>query len=308
MSKPEKIIEEAKRLEKSKSIFEYFMKDITYNRYEQISELYEKAGYMYKIEDKSKALECFILSYENLSLYPNIYDTGNYKIKKLLTEIAELYSKIDYLQSIEYYEKIIVILMEIGDIANIAKIYEIIGNTYFDNSEYEKAYAIYLKIIDLLNFNDKHIEIKRNVVEKICEIYCEKESIVDIFKLLKLNFDVGEEYLKKKLGYISARSFIFNGLLMNFATEDFVETNNNLRKYSYMDHTFTTTREHEFVSKLIYMQETNNYEEFAFLCDGYDKIKSLSKIQLKILLKIKNNTPYTDDYMENKNESENDLC
>ena len=214
MSNPENYIVEAKRLEKSKSIFEYIWKETSNERYEKISELYEKAGNIYKISDKSKAIKCLSKSYNYLILVLDSFGSNEYKIKKILSDIAELYVKIDYTKSIEYYGKIINHYTEKGDVVNIIKIYEIIGNIYFDNNEFKKANEIYSKTIEIINSNDKSIDIKKNIIDKIGEIYYSDESVVNHFELAKLYYSISEDYLKKKLGYLTAT--IFNMKLYNF--------------------------------------------------------------------------------------------
>ena len=49
MINPNIYIDQATKLENSKSVFEYLSNDITLQRYEKISELYEKAGNICKI-------------------------------------------------------------------------------------------------------------------------------------------------------------------------------------------------------------------------------------------------------------------
>lgn len=290
MLNPENIINEAKQLEKSKKILEYFMNELTTERYKKISELYEKAGNIYKInDDKIKALKCFMKSYNYLILLSDSCSFYDYDIKKILIEIAELYSIIDYSKSIEYYEKIINIYVEKGDILNIVKIYQIISNIYFDSGDYEKSYEINLKIIGIIGLSNKFIDIKKKIIEKISQIYNTKESVVNIFEFAKLNFSICDDYLKLNLGYMSPRYYILNGLLMNLVVEDIVKTKINFEKYSEMDNTFLTSREGAFASKLIMAVESFDSDELSFICGDYDKIKPFDNIQINLLLKIKNN-------------------
>ena len=132
MLDPQIFIDQAKKLEKSKSVFEYLIGDITSNRYEKIAELYNKAGNIYKISDKEKAIGCFKKVLDYKSQLSNTY--FDFNKKDILLNIAELYLTMDYVKSIEYYEQVINYYSEKGDITYIIKYYEIIGDIYWTNN------------------------------------------------------------------------------------------------------------------------------------------------------------------------------
>ena len=309
MIQPNIYIEQAVKLENSKSVFEYLSNDIRIQRYEKISELYEKAGNICKISNKELAIEYFIKAYNYLV---NL-DSDDYKLKRLLSELSELYLKINYVKSIECLEKILNWYTIKGDISNVIKTKKSIGDIYFDNNCFKEAYLVYVDVLEIINLNDKCIDIKRNVVEKISEIYYNNESIINLLELSKLYFIMADYYIKKNIVFLSARNFILGGLLMNLAMDDIVQANNNYEMYSSKDNTFQSSREGIFVSKIINSVDTNDYDEISFLCAEYDKVKPLDKIQVKLLIKIKENIGFIDLANDNVNtnnddEIEDDLC
>ena len=127
----EYIINEAERLEKNSNFLEYIFTQLKLNRYEQIAELYEKAGRICKICDKLLAVKYFTKA-SNYYQLANVFDL-NYKQKEILTELANLYLKIDYRKSIKYYNKLVDHYYSHGDISNIIKTHKTIGDIYFDN-------------------------------------------------------------------------------------------------------------------------------------------------------------------------------
>jgi tetratricopeptide (TPR) repeat protein len=288
MSNPEQYIEEAKKLENSKSVFEFLMKDMTNERYEKISELYEKAGNIYKLSDKNKAIKCFVKAHNYLLETSHIYSM-DYQIKKFIIEIAELYLKIDYTKSIEYYEKLINYYTEKGDISIVSKTYEIIGNIYFDNNCIDEAKKILVKTLELTNMTDKSNDVKRRVGDKLGEIiimFNEKNSSA-FLEASKLYFDLAEDYLKTKLGHYSAKKYIFLGMLADMAGGDLVKTQIDLDKFSSLDHTFLSSREGVFISKLIDLVNSNDSEGISELSACFDKVTPFDKIQVNLLLEIK---------------------
>jgi tetratricopeptide (TPR) repeat protein len=200
-------IQQAVKLENSKSIFEFISNDITFQRYEKISELYEKAGNICKLSNKELAIKYFNKAYNYLV---NL-NSDDYKLKILLSELSELYLKINYMKSIECLEKILNWYTIKGDISNVIKTKKSIGDIYFDNNCLKDAYLVYIDIIEIINSNDKCIDVKRNIVERIGEIYYNNESIINLLELSKLYFTISDDYLKKNIGYISARNFILDG-------------------------------------------------------------------------------------------------
>lgn len=263
------------------------------------------------------AIKYFIKAYN----YTVKSGSDDYKLKTLLMELYELYLKIDYVKSIECLDKILNWYITRGDIYNVIKTRKTIGDIYFDNGYLEESYSIYINVLEIINLNEKCNDVKRNIVEKICEIYYMKETIINLFELSKLYFSIVDDYLKKNIEYISARNFILNGLLMNLVTDDIVQTNNNFEMYLNKVSTFQNSREGVFISKIIKGANASDCEEITFLCAVYDRVKPLDKIQVKLLIKIKenlgfinstnddvNNDDVNNDDINNDDEIENDLC
>lgn len=289
MIKPDIYIQEAVKLENSKSVYEYMIKDLTLQRYEKISELYEKAGNIYKMTDKILSIDCMVKSYNYL--IQTDYSFNSYKIKKLAGEIAELYKQIDFSKSIEYLEKVLNYYTIQGDVLGVIKTHEQIGEIYFDNEHFGEAKKIYFKIIELVNSSSKSFDVKKTVVEKLGEIYCRNESTISVNELSNLYFSVGDDYLKKNnlMSKSLAKKYIFIGLLMDLASNDFVKAKNNLNKYSSMYSILTNSNEDMFMSGIFDAVDTNDSEKISILSTQYNKITILTNLQVKLLLQIKAN-------------------
>lgn len=287
---PQLYIDQAKKLENSKSIFEYLINDITLNRYEKIIELYNKAGNIYKISDKEKAIKCYKKVLHYGSQLTEIYSFGELKKKEILLNIAELYSGINYVKSIEYYEQIINYYTEKGDIFNIIKFYEIIGDLYWVNNCIEKSKNIYYKILNLSNSNltDKSISTKKKICERLCEILINTNNSTNILEASKIYFDLAEEFTKHKLLTYQAKKYILLGLLADCACDDIVKGKMDLEKYSNIDLSFITSNEGLFVINIFEAIESNDSDKISFLCADLNKISQLDNIQVNLLLKIKN--------------------
>lgn len=62
---------------------------------------------------------------------------------------------------------------------------------------FKEAHAVYINVLDMIDSYDKYDYIKKNIVEKLGEIYYMNESIINLSELSKLYFNLGDEYLKK---------------------------------------------------------------------------------------------------------------
>lgn len=289
MTNPQIYIDEAKKLENSKSVFEYLMKDITSSRYEKIVELYNKAGNIYKISDKEKAIKCFkrVLHY-NSQLTDTCYELNK---KDILLNIAELYSKVDYTKAVEYYEQIINYYTEKGDVYNITKYYEIIGDLYWENNCAEESKQIYYKTLNLINSNlsDKYVSSKKRICERICEILLNSSSNLSNFlEAGKIYFELADEMLKQKLLVYQAKKYILLGLLANCAGDDIVKAKIDLEKYYNLDYSFGVSNEYIFAKKIFDAIDSNNSDQLSDLCADLNRIIPLDKFQVNLLSKIKN--------------------
>jgi len=80
-----------------------------------------------------------------------------------------------------------------------------------------------------------------------------------------------------------------------------------------MENTFLNSQEGIFIRKLIEIIESMDLDEFTFLCGDYDKVKTLDKLQIKLLSKIKENIGGINNINIDKDngyilEQEIDLC
>ena len=297
-------IMDAIKLENSKSILELFDKNITSQRYEKISELYEKAANITKLHNQQLAIDYFIKA----SKYLEKSNLNDYKLKTYWDDIATLYLNIDYLKSIVYKNKVLNWYKIHGNIYGITKTYKDIGTIYKDNKYIKEAFEVYLEIIKIIELDNKYLDIKKHAVKQIGELYYMEDSIIDLLTLAKLYINLGYDYLKLSLGSLCAKDYVFNGLLMNIANDDIVETNIVLNKYLDSTHTFINSREHILIENIINAVEMNDHEKISFLASEYDKITPLDKIQIKLLLIIKENIKKNINHNDIDHFDENDLC
>lgn len=279
---PEDYINQATKLENKKSFLEYFFQDITWDRYDKITELYTKAGNIYKLSDKIKAIQCYKKVLK--------YDQNEFNKNKILLNIAELYKIIDYNKSITYYEKIISNYEEKGELDKIIKYKEIIGDLYLSNNCIDKSLQIYSEILQTINFNsdNKNLNTKKKICEIICETLINTNNSIKILEASLIYFNLAKDFIKHQFLQHSSKKYIFLGLLSDCAADDFVKGKKDYLEFSNLDYTFSSSFEGNFINDIFNAVESNDSEKFNSLCLSMDNIKHLDNVQVNLLLKIKN--------------------
>lgn len=306
MANPEVLIAEAIKLENTKGFYEYVSKEMTFEKYGNIAELYEKAGNIYKITDREKALECFVKAlnfYEKSKPMGEMY--SGMQSKCYMLDIAELCEKNDYVKSIEFYERIINYYMEKGDIKSLLKYYEIVGKLYFANNVYEKAEEIFRKMLQIIGQNDKLSSYKKSACEKLCEMLIGFDISNKYLEASLLYLELANAYLSSTLGSYSASKYIYLSILSLCAGEDFVKAKQVYEEYSEKHFGFAKSSEGIFITNLLEAIDMNNDDEIGSICYERDKIRSLEGTEVKLLLKIKKNITGQYDDLNNMNELDN---
>lgn len=287
MSNPEFFIDEAIKLSNSKSFFEYLDKDLTNTKYSKIAELYEKAGNIYKISNKTKAIECFSTANEFYKKSNSDFLSLDLEIKNNMLNIAELYSQIDFIKSIEFYEKVVNYYMEKGDVSYVLKYYEFIGDLYFANNVYENATNIYNKMIQIVGNGNKFIEYKKKATEKISQILIKTDKTKNFLEAGNLYLSLVDSYLNCTTISYYVSKYIYLGIICFCAGGDYVKANNILNEYSNKYLGFVNSPDGQFVMKLLGAIESNDTDTISSLCEHRDKIMSLDSSEIMLLLKIK---------------------
>lgn len=293
----EHCINEAFELENSKSIFEYIVDFMALERYNKIAELYEKAG---NICHKTNVT----LSLEHLKKACKYYAKAkrHYKHIVLLSKIANLNSKNNYIKSIEELNQCVCWYQMNNHLIQAFNNIKLIGDIYFENNKFEESYLNYNKIIIGINnlkkmiislnlknntqnkLHHDYIYIKKIAIIKIEELYYMKKINMSLNELFSLYLDTSDDYLHSNMGLLT--DFIFNGLLINLINN--INEKKYYEKYSKNICSFHNTDECKFISNCFNLFEMKNISELFQLCDDYAQKSNPSKIQLLLLSEIKN--------------------
>ena len=290
MSKYEKLAQEA--LENNNIITRLLIWINGYNEPKhKASENYFNAGNQYTIDkDYENAVKCFIKSielnieicedyYDNLEHLAVCYSYLNDKVNLINTysQLAEIYKNKARLD--RYNEQLI----------KIASIYE--------NDE------LYLNALEELNKTSPHVRNYNDILNKKSLLMIKTN---DYEKAYEINKELYNEEKIKKSGIITAKKYAYNSLIYSMAWD--IIPMNKFYKIIYDESPgYFSYGEGMIISKLIDSINSNDIEKFENAINERDKIKELTKDEIKIFTKIKKE--YFDEILNNNYESEIiDLC
>lgn len=251
-------------------------------KYEDAIELFTKAGYAFKIEnDLESAGNAFLKASKYIKQIP---DDMNYSYMNTLINAANCFKKINSVKAIKILNRIVDINNEDGRFAASAKYYQEMGEIYETCENPIGAMEAYQHAVDLLNAAHK-IPGKNDCLIKIATIASVNG---DFYKAAGIFESIAQECLNHRLLSYSARGYILQCCLCYLAMGDSVATKNKLECFINVDSTFSSSRECDFLDKLLFAFDNNlGNDYFSNICINYDRITPLDSWKTNILLKVK---------------------
>ena len=122
------------------------------------------------------------------------------------------------------------------------------------------ALEFYQKAADIFN-NDNKGQSANQCLLKIATIA--SQNMNDLSKASKIFEEIGLQSLQSNLGKFSAKGYFFQALLCLLAQGDNVATRIKVEEYKNSDYSFGSSRECEFVEKLLVAIDSLNADDFA---------------------------------------------
>lgn len=199
-------------------------------------------------------------------------------------DASKAYRKIHPQDTIDVLKKAVDILAERGRFSAAASHQKTIGEIYeVDIVDLEKAQKAYEVAADwLLNEESKaqaaQCLLKAATFAAQLEQYA---SAIDKFE------QVAIQSLDNNLTKWSVRQYLFNAALCHLASGDLVGSRRAIERYQGMDATFSSTRECEFLLKLLQDLENGEVDSYTQHVVDFDNLTKLDSWKTTILLRIK---------------------
>ena len=248
--------------------------------YDEISEIYEKIGNLYKLDKKIElAIKYLLLAIEYAEMEGN---NNKYKIYNLTIEISDMYKKLNDCENVKkYIDKASIVIGENGDFYKASKIQAELGEYLEREGENKGAIRAYKRSLE---YDDKYIH-SIKCLNKIAENKAIKEKYGEAIEKYK-------EIIKRKGGekilWREIPEYCVSCVICYLCNDDIAGAKKLMDKICDEYPNFIGGREEEFCSKIIKEYEKMDEEEYIKGVKEYDKYKRLNKYRIEMLLRIKN--------------------
>jgi alpha-soluble NSF attachment protein len=170
------------------------------------------------------------------------------EVIEAIVEAGNCYKKINPVEAVKAFQNAINYYNEIGRFGSsarywkeIAEIFEADNNTASAADAYEQAAQMFERDNKKSNAN--------TCMLKVATFSSEKSE--QLLKAAKIFEDIGKGSLSSRLGAFSAKGYFLQALLCHLALGDQVQVRNKLDEYKNLDYSFGSSREADFITKLI---------------------------------------------------------
>lgn len=255
------------------------------DKLEEASELFVKSANAYKLANQwqsagdalTAAGDCLAEgSKETSSDAAGKYAEAGLCYKKINPELA-----VKALQSaVELYNDLGRFGASARNMKEMAEIFEADNNIEMAISSYEQASNLFT--------NDNKKSNASQCLVKIANMSSTSNSSTkDLLRAAQIFEDIGTENMTSNLGKYAAKGNFFQCILCHMAANDMVSVSNKLEACKNADFSFASSRECQFIEKLVGAVESQDAEEYATVCSDFDRITPLDPWKVSMLSRAK---------------------
>lgn len=278
------LVTQAENLEKKRGFLEYLSSSMSTDKYETISDLYEKAANLSRFYNTNESISYYVKSYECATKIQNEFSEK--KIKKLLEIIGDLYVEINLDKSIEYYLRLINIHMKQGNISQMCRLYEQIANVYLNNKYLEQAHDTLEKIISIGSTDSESFFLVNKAKYSLGSVCIQQANYL---KAGEIFWSIGIQDLGHRIFAYGAKKYFFTSIICVCAANNIVKARELFLQACGQDHSFEKSFQGKFIPKLLASIESVNIETLELIYVSFNQIIPLDNDQEHLLLQIKTN-------------------
>lgn len=249
-------------------------------KYEDAEELYKKAANQFKAAQKwidagetfEKAAQCHIKLKDPSGIASSYQDAAN------------CYRKTDCDQAVRCYKATAEIHIELGRFTSAAKVQKDIGELYEAEGKTSEALDAYQKAADHYQAEESNSQANQ-VLLKVASLAAGNR---DYARAIEIYQQVAIASLDNNLLRFSVKGYLLSAGICRLATGETGSAVNDLERYESMDASFATTREGQFLRKLVEAFEALDEDAFTDVIREYDEVSRLDAQKTTLLLEVKN--------------------
>lgn len=213
-------------------------------KFDEAADWFTKAGNAFKLDNLWKSAgDSFLRSADAWS------KSGDNRTDEInsLVEAASCYKKIDPVEAVKTFQKAIEMYKEAGRFGMAAKYLKEIAETFEADNNKGAAASAYEEAADMFDKDNKKSN-GNTCLAKVATLLSENG---DYLKAANIFEKIGKDSLSNKLSSYSAKNYFQQCLFCCLALGDTVQVSNKLEDFKNNDFTFSSSRECDFVSKLL---------------------------------------------------------
>ena len=272
-----KLIKKARSLSKPKCCFCCFSQE---KKYQEMSELYFKAGEIYKSAHQWRNAG---ICYENSSLI---------KQQKLKQSPLTCYEKAYYCfdkidigdDAKRIFDKMNLYLEQEGKYFQVGKNYENLAIKRENKEKYDIAIEHYLQAVKYYEKDGKHSNLKTKILIKLTELMIFHNHPQAELKIPSMLENIGNNYLKNIMTKYQAKEYFGKAVLTRlYFKDDIKEAKEYMNKYVKKDKTFEESNIYILCSDIITCIESGENDKLIIAINKYKEIYELDEYMKFIL-------------------------
>lgn len=252
---------------------------------EEASEIFVKAGNAYKLANLwQSAGEMFTKAAESLAEASN---ESKSDVASKYSEAGKCYKKINPELAVLAMQKAVNEFNDMGRFGASARLMQEMAEIFEADNNIEMAVQSYQQAKDLFSMDSKKSNANQCMV-KVANLSSGSDSTADqLIVAADIYEELGVESLQSNLGKYSAKGHFFSCNLCHLAAGDLVMVENKIAFSKDKDFSFASSRECEFLEKLVEASNNQDGEAFSTACADFDRITPLDPWKTSLLLKSK---------------------
>ncbi|KAL8539333.1 hypothetical protein ACS0TY_001090 [Phlomoides rotata] len=249
------------------------------SKYEDASDLYDKAANAYKLAKSWDQAGAVYVKLANCHLKLD----SKHEAANAFADAAHCYKKTNIKESISCLEEAVTHFLDIGRLNMSARYYKEIAELYEQEQNLEQAIVYFEKAADL--FQSEEVTTSANQCnQKIAQYAAQLEQYqkaIDIYE------EIARQSLNNNLLKYGVKGHLLNAGLCQLCKGDFVAINNALERYQDLDPTFSGTRECKLLTDLASAIDEEDLSKFTAAVTEFDSMTQLDAWKTTLLLRVK---------------------
>jgi alpha-soluble NSF attachment protein len=248
-------------------------------KFEDASDLFEKAGNQYKIAKKwQEAADAYV---KCADCQMKLKESS--RAAQFYQQAADALQKVNPTDAIEYFRTAISMLCDAGRFSNAAKLQKQIAEIYESQDNKEDALESYRQASDYFS-GENQSSSANNMLLKVAQFSAQLERYDAALEIYE---NIAKASMESNLLKFNAKNHLLNAGICALATKDLVLVQMKLSEFQEIDYTFGDSREGKFLQAMVQSFENFSSDGFADAVYQFDTISKIEPWKISILLKVK---------------------